>query len=159
MVGLSSQWVGLDKLSYYFRKRVGTAIAHVMIQFTKTITMSYKEQKPGKDKEEQFPGYPSHPPGEDIYKHEEKVGRIDADEDGLITHTGKLVTENANDETSIAGLDVPGADLDADKEALGQGDEENQYFSLGGENHEGLEEQRSDNALEGGLNPDPDKYE
>jgi hypothetical protein len=121
--------------------------------------MSNEEQKPGKDKETDFPGYPHTPPGEDIYKQEEKVARIDADEDGFVTNSGKLITENANEETSIAGLDVPGADIDADQEALGQGDEENQYFSLGGDNHENLEEQQSDNAVEGGLNPDPDKYE
>lgn len=38
-------------------------------------------------------------------------------------------------------LDVPGEDLmNEDEEALGQDDEENSYYSLGGERHEGLEE-------------------
>lgn len=37
-------------------------------------------------------------------------------------------------------LDVPGAELDDQNEELGEEDEENNYYSLGGERHEGLEE-------------------
>lgn len=41
-------------------------------------------------------------------------------------------------------LDVPGAKMN-DEEALGQEDEENNYYSLGGDRHENLEEDSSDN--------------
>lgn len=37
-------------------------------------------------------------------------------------------------------LDVPGADLVALDDSLGQGDEENSYYSLGGDRHENLDE-------------------
>lgn len=37
-------------------------------------------------------------------------------------------------------LDVPGADIDDENDALGEGDEENSYYSIGGDNHENLEE-------------------
>ena len=40
-------------------------------------------------------------------------------------------------------LDVPGAQLDDSDEAVGDEDEENNLYSLGGENHEDLEEDRS----------------
>ena len=40
-------------------------------------------------------------------------------------------------------LDVPGSELDDRAEALGDEDEENNLYSLGGENHEDLEEDRS----------------
>jgi len=40
-------------------------------------------------------------------------------------------------------LDVPGADLDDETEEIGEEDEENNYYSLGGDNHEDLEEDRS----------------
>lgn len=40
-------------------------------------------------------------------------------------------------------LDVPGADLDDAEELRGNEDEENNLYSLGGENHEDLEENRS----------------
>ncbi len=36
-------------------------------------------------------------------------------------------------------LDVPGEELDDTNEALGEEDEENNYYSLGGDNHESLE--------------------
>jgi hypothetical protein len=40
-------------------------------------------------------------------------------------------------------LDVPGSELDDRAEAQGDEDEENNLYSLGGENHEDLEEDRS----------------
>ncbi|HTL10714.1 MAG TPA: hypothetical protein VL307_20720 [Chitinophagaceae bacterium] len=40
-------------------------------------------------------------------------------------------------------LDIPGAELDDDDEAIGSEDEENNYYSLGGDNHEDLEEDKS----------------
>jgi hypothetical protein len=40
-------------------------------------------------------------------------------------------------------LDVPGADADDPNEDIGEEDEENNYYSLGGDNHENLEEDPS----------------
>jgi hypothetical protein len=40
-------------------------------------------------------------------------------------------------------LDVPGSDLDDPEENLGEEDEENNYYSLGGDRHEDLEEDPS----------------
>jgi hypothetical protein len=37
-------------------------------------------------------------------------------------------------------LDIPGSELDDDNESLGEEDEENNYYSLGGDNHENLED-------------------
>ncbi|MEJ0103607.1 MAG: hypothetical protein WDO19_14110 [Bacteroidota bacterium] len=39
-------------------------------------------------------------------------------------------------------LDVPGAEADDKDELVGEEDEENNYYSLGGENHEDLEEDK-----------------
>jgi len=39
-------------------------------------------------------------------------------------------------------LDIPGAELDDADESIGEEDEENNYYSLGGENHEDLEEDK-----------------
>ena len=39
-------------------------------------------------------------------------------------------------------LDIPGAELDDVNENVGEEDEENNYYSLGGENHEDLEENK-----------------
>ena len=40
-------------------------------------------------------------------------------------------------------LDVPGSDLDDSDEDLGEEDEENNYYSIGGDRHENLEEDQS----------------
>jgi len=37
-------------------------------------------------------------------------------------------------------LDVPGAELDDANESIGEEDEENNYYSLGGDNHQDLDE-------------------
>lgn len=60
------------------------------------------------------------------------------------------VLNSANDETTLprnttnvtleSDLDVPGAELDDANENIGEEDEENNYYSLGGDRHEGQEE-------------------
>ena len=42
-------------------------------------------------------------------------------------------------------LDVPGAELDDDMEVIGEEDEENNYYSLGGDEHNDLEEDPTGN--------------
>ncbi|HVD96740.1 MAG TPA: hypothetical protein VNB90_00965 [Cytophagaceae bacterium] len=74
-----------------------------------------------------FPGYPLYPASEDIYNRGNKVENLDF-EDG----------ESDN------GLDIPGAELDDAQERIGSEDEENNYYSLGGENHQNLEEEHED---------------
>jgi hypothetical protein len=41
-------------------------------------------------------------------------------------------------------LDIPGADIDNADEEIGQEDEENNYYSIGGDNHNDLEENKGD---------------
>jgi len=70
----------------------------------------------------QFPGYPHYPKKEDIYEkeHKENLAGDDEDED--------------------MGLIVPGSGLDNKDEEIGEEDEENNYYSLGGDEHNKLEE-------------------
>lgn len=49
---------------------------------------------------------------------------------------------NKRDIVTGADLDVPGAGLDDSMEDIGSEDEENNYYSLGGDNHENLEDPR-----------------
>ncbi len=58
--------------------------------------------------------------------------------DDLIALGDERVSGKANEE-----LDIPGAELDDEDEAIGEEDEENNYYSLGGDRHEDLEEDRS----------------
>jgi hypothetical protein len=69
------------------------------------------------------PGYPASAPGEDIYDNEKEIPYTEEPEMGL-------------DE----GLDVPGAELDDADELIGEEDEENNNYSIGGDRHADLEE-------------------
>jgi len=46
------------------------------------------------------------------------------------------------DDVSGADLDIPGAELDDQQENVGSEDEENNYYSIGGDNHNDLEESK-----------------
>jgi len=49
------------------------------------------------------------------------------------------IPQNISNE-DLEDLDVPGSDLDDENESIGEEDEENNYYSLGGDRHEGQEE-------------------
>lgn len=77
-------------------------------------------------------GDPEYSAKDDIYNHEEKESfnddELPAEQDGP-------------DPLSLdEGLDVPGAELDDPDEKIGEEDEENNYYSLGGDDHNDLDE-------------------
>jgi hypothetical protein len=90
--------------------------------------MSKKVKKSTSDKaDEKFP-LPIYKPGEDIYNKEKEVPLKDEEKEEL--------------EGLAKGLDIPGAELDDANEAIGEEDEENNYYSLGGDDHDDLEEEK-----------------
>lgn len=95
-----------------------------------------------------FPGYPVYPPEEDIYQEGQK--KIDLDPENPKKSkeaVGKNRNENEEDADGIvigSDLDVPGAELDDEQEKIGNEDEENNYYSLGGENHKNLDEDKNE---------------
>ena len=50
------------------------------------------------------------------------------------------IPQNVDNADLNTDLDIPGSDLDDENEAIGEEDEENNYYSLGGDRHEGGEE-------------------
>lgn len=48
--------------------------------------------------------------------------------------------QNVSNEDINTDLDVPGSELDDELDEIGEGDEENNYYSLGGDRHESQEE-------------------
>jgi hypothetical protein len=48
--------------------------------------------------------------------------------------------QNVSNEDINTDLDIPGSELDDDNEKIGEEDEENNYYSLGGDRHESQEE-------------------
>ncbi len=62
---------------------------------------------------------------------------LDMNDDEQLKHRTEPVDFTGRD------LDIPGAELDDESEAVGSEDEENNSYSIGGDNHENLEEPRS----------------
>ena len=80
-------------------------------------------------------GDPEYSAGDDIYSRDEKVG-LDEDEDKpKRTSKNKPIGDD---------LDVPGSELDDADEEVGDEDEENNYYSLGGDDHDDLEEDKGE---------------
>jgi hypothetical protein len=82
-----------------------------------------KKSKKEKEEDKKFPLPPSYEEKDDIYTNEKKVPVEDEEEDNI-------------------DLDIPGAELDDAGEKIGSEDEENNYYSLGGDNHGDLEEDK-----------------
>lgn len=89
-------------------------------------------------------GYPFYPPGEDIYSHFKE--EVDIDPENI---TGIKDSENPSglwnekdfmQDVSGGDLDIPGAVSDDLHLNPGIEDEENNYFSLGGDDHNDLDE-------------------
>jgi hypothetical protein len=97
-----------------------------------------KKTKEQEDKEALAPLL--YPDKEDIYSREKKLSEdaVDGIEDG----DGPLARQGSKSPGD--DLDVPGSELDDQDELVGEEDEENNYYSLGGDDHDDLDE-REDN--------------
>ena len=95
-----------------------------------------------------FPNFSEYPANEDIYNQFEKEADIDPED----TSKNKEITiidkdpvwneKNFNQDKSGSDLDIPGSELDDNQENIGSEDEENNFYSIGGDNHINLEEQQ-----------------
>ncbi len=102
--------------------------------------MNDQDKKQSED--EKYP-LPIYPPSEDIYSKERELDDIDP-----VTGKIKTADKTADKHTALdftktkmgTDLDVPGSELDDKMEKTGNEDEENNYYSLGGDNHNDLEE-------------------
>ena len=57
---------------------------------------------------------------------------------------GKNNEKDFIEDQSGSDLDVPGSELDDEQEKIGSEDEENNYYSLGGDGHNDLDEDKGD---------------
>ena len=107
-----------------------------------------KLQRQRKDNEDNYnpEGYPPYPPGEDIYgKYHKDRSRNPEDPTSIketfnSIHAGRYNEMDFTDDFSGSDLDIPGSELDDELELIGSEDEENNYYSLGGDEHNDLEE-------------------
>jgi hypothetical protein len=103
-----------------------------------------KPQKAIEEKRDAFPNYPVYSPEEDIYLKNKKedlnpedISRIKVS----IQDTGEPQELDLSEELSGGDLDVPGSELDDELEDIGSEDEENNYYSLGSDDHNDLDEE------------------
>lgn len=87
--------------------------------------------------------YPYYGESEDIYTQSKEEQDIDPEN----CSKNKSPNESQNRQSSKASsnsfgsdLDVPGSELDDEEESIGNEDEENNYYSLGGDDHNELDE-------------------
>ena len=87
-----------------------------------------------------------YPPSEDIYNKLHKESDINPEDISKMKEILKIQPIEKRNEKDFKedetgeDLDIPGSELDDDQEAIGSEDEENDYYSLGGDNHNDLEE-------------------
>ena len=93
-------------------------------------------------------GYPLYSAGEDFYgKYQEDnevnpddISEVEASIENVEISTSPVL-DSAN-KVSTNSLDVPGSELDDEQEEIGSEDEENNYYSIGGDSHDDLEEDK-----------------
>ena len=92
----------------------------------------------------------SYPASEDIYNNSKEEQDTDPENISQIktpieTDTdGKRNEKRFGEDVSGSDLDIPGAELDDEQEKNGNEDEENNHYSLGGDGHNDLEEDRGE---------------
>lgn len=98
--------------------------------------------------ENELPGYPAYPTSEDIFNKYQEEKDINPEDISKAKEIIKKTLENrVNDlteDTSGSDLDVPGSELDDEMEDVGSEDEENNYYSIGGDEHSDLDENKGD---------------
>lgn len=104
-------------------------------------------QQAGNEERNNPQGYPAYPVSEDIYRrfHEEKdINPEDVSSIKESNENDKVGTSNEKDfDNDMSGndLDIPGSELDDKQENIGNEDEENNFYSLGGDDHNNLDEE------------------
>ena len=104
----------------------------------------------GNEEKNNLQGYPLYPANEDIYSKYQKENNINPNDISKIRESDeneKVGTSNEKDfnvDASGSDLDIPGSELDDEQENIGSEDEENNYYSLGGDDHNDLEENKGE---------------
>jgi len=95
-----------------------------------------------------FQGYPQYPESEDIYNKFTQEFDIDPEDTTKkksiieIDNTNELNEKDFEKDQTGEDLDIPGSELDDQQEVVGSEDEENNYYSIGGDNHNDLDEDK-----------------
>ena len=95
-------------------------------------------------------GYPEYPASEDIYQQFEEEKDLDPENittTKVILEEEEVISMNEKDyngDVTGSDLDIPGSEMDDNLKNAGIEDEENDYYSLGGDDHNDLEEDQGE---------------
>jgi hypothetical protein len=131
--------INIKNLKEYYN-----SLVELVKEYSKTHAGINENNDPDKPA---FPGYPLYPTSEDIYnqgKKEMKLNPNDLSKNKVPNEeVGTSNEKDFDEDMSGNDLDVPGSELDDQQESVGSEDEENNYYSLGGDNHNDLEEDKN----------------
>jgi hypothetical protein len=131
-----SEEVNIKSLEEYYN-----SLEDLLKKYAKTHDESAKKET---SKTPEYADLQIYPPSEDIYqqlKEEKDLNPEDITKKKAPNE--KEGTWNEKDFKEVktgADLDVPGSELDDQQENIGSEDEENNYYSIGGDNHNDLDE-------------------
>lgn len=129
--GKNSDQIGIKKLQDYYN-----SLAEIVSEYAKTHEVKSEYRSP---EALSFEGYPQYPPSDDIYSQVKQETELNPDDiSKKKTPTEEVGTSNEksfDEDMSGDDLDVPGSELDDQQESVGSEDEENNYYSLGGDDH------------------------
>ncbi|HXB13431.1 MAG TPA: hypothetical protein VNZ45_15695 [Bacteroidia bacterium] len=92
-------------------------------------------------------GYPASPAGEDVYDKDKEMKDIDPEDITKKkapvekTIVGKNNEKGFDEDQTAEDLDIPGSEEDEKEVNTGSEDEENNYYSLGGDGNNKLDEE------------------
>ena len=134
---------GDDEINIKSLKEYHNSLVGMFEKYSKT----HEPKKPKVGSESvKLEGYPLYPPSEDIYaqgKKEMKLNPSDLSKNKAPNEdVGSMNEKDFAVDMSGDDLDVPGSELDDQQESVGSEDEENNYYSLGGDNHNDLDEDK-----------------
>lgn len=108
------------------------------------------ENMPDNYEKDPLQEYPLYPDSDDIYNKFKKEKDMDPEDISKVKKSiendkAQANIENEfNDDRSGRDLDIPGSELDDDQEMIGNEDEENNFYSIGGDDHNDLDEDKDE---------------
>lgn len=114
------------------------SLVELLEKYSKTHTGKKVKSETDTSKLQEYPA------SDDIYnkgKKEMELNPSDLSKNKVPNEeAGSMNEKDFEENMSGDDLDVPGSELDDQQESVGSEDEENNYYSLGGDNHNDLEE-------------------
>jgi len=114
----------------------------------KTKNKNLHDKQADNEEKNILQGYPTYSASEDIYNKNTEEKEINPEDTSknkeLNDKGGKNNEKDFDDDMSGGDLDIPGSELDDLQEIIGSEDEENNYYSLGGDDHNDLDEDKGE---------------